>query len=63
MLGSCSVLMDEPDPMDFSKDISSKKSDMVIALKKTLAILGAKAVPAKLMQLKHTPLSVNNPIL
>ena len=54
MLGPCSVLMDEPDRMDFSKDISSKKSDMLITLKKTLAILGTKAVPAKLMQLKHT---------
>ena len=36
--------MDEPDPIDFSKDLSSKKSEIVIVLI-TLAVLGTKAVP------------------
>ena len=51
MLESYPLLVDEPDPVDFSNDLSSKKSEMVIALI-TLVILGTKAVPAKLVQLK-----------
>ena len=51
MLESCCVLMDEHDPMNFPKDLSSKKSEMVISLV-ILEILRTKVVLAMLVQLQ-----------